>query len=300
MKWEEDARVLVDAIPVHDIIKNMIIVWAERTARKNKSDMVTMKEMQQTRDDYFEHFGPEKIAKIQKVRDEGSSDDDIDPQTALNKDPALYTVELCHSRFFGCDRDLINVKELGPKIKKKMEELKITEILADKACEVLMPHSTFTISVSGCANSCTACETKEVGIYGVAKPILTDKECSQCENCVNICLDRIITLKDGRPVINYDYCKICGACINVCSTGTLAAEEQGCRIMVGGSFGRFAQNGRELYKVTDLDKIDPILESCVDIVKKEWDEEHEDHFSFVVNRTGISPIFEHLKNVGKL
>ena len=51
---------------------------------------------------------------------------------------------------------------------------------------------------------------------------------------------------------------------------------------------------------TDTDKIDPILESCVDLIKKEWDEEHEDHFNFVINRTGISPIFEHLKNVGKL
>lgn len=300
MKWEEDARELVESIPVHDIIKNMIIVWAERTARKNKSDVVTMKEMQQTRDDYFEHFGPEKIAKIQSARAEGQSDDDLDPQTALNKDPALYTVELCHSRFFGCDRDLINVRELGPKIKKKMEELKITEILADKACEVLMPHSTFTISISGCANSCTACEAKEVGIHGVAKPIITDKECSQCEKCVHTCLDRIITIKDGRPEINYDYCKFCGACVVFCPTGTLAADEQGCRIMVGGSFGRFAQYGRELYKVTDMDKIDPILEACVDLVKKEWDEEHEDHFSFVVNRTGISPIYEHLREVGKL
>jgi len=35
-------------------------------------------------------------------------------------------------------------------------------------------------------------------------------------------------------------------------------------------------------------------------VKNEWAEDHEDHFSFVINRTGISPIFEHLKNAGKL
>lgn len=36
MHWEDDARLVVDAIPVHDIIKNMIILWAERCARGEK------------------------------------------------------------------------------------------------------------------------------------------------------------------------------------------------------------------------------------------------------------------------
>ena len=53
MKWEEDARQVVDAIPIHDIIKNMIILWAEKVARKNKRSAVTMEDMTQTRDDYF-------------------------------------------------------------------------------------------------------------------------------------------------------------------------------------------------------------------------------------------------------
>jgi len=300
MRWEKDARELVDAIPIHDIIKNMIIIWAEKIARKNKRDAVTMEDMAQTRDDYFSWFGPGKIAKIQQAREQGKSDDSLDPQTALNKDPALYTIELCHSRFFGCDRDLINVRDLGPRIKQKMEELKITEILADKACEVLMPHSTFTISISGCSNSCTAAESKEVGIHGTAKPMITDKECSQCASCVKTCLDRIITLSDSGPVINEDYCKVCGDCIRVCPTGTLAAAEKGCRIMAGGTFGRFARYGRELYKITGTDKVYPILEACVDLIKREWSEDHEDHFSFVINRTGIAPIFRHLKDVGKL
>jgi Pyruvate/2-oxoacid:ferredoxin oxidoreductase delta subunit len=300
MQWEKDARETVNSIPVHDIIRNLIILWAEKLARKNKSETVTMKEMLQTRDDYFEWFGPEKIAKIQQTREQGQSDSDIDPEVALNKDPALYTIELCHSRFFGCDRDLINVRELGPKIKQKMEELKITEILADKACEVLMPHSTFTISISGCSNLCTGAESREVGMHGAARPMITDKECSQCESCVKTCLDRIINLKDGRPVINEDYCKVCGDCIRVCPTGTLAVAEKGCRIMAGGTYGRFARYGTELYRITDTKIIFPILEACVDLVEKEWSDQHEDHFSFVIGRTGISPIFEYLRNVGKL
>ena len=72
MKWEEDARQVVDAIPVHDIIKNMIILWAERCARKDKRDIVTPEDMIKTRDDYFEWFGEAKIAKIQQARDQDS------------------------------------------------------------------------------------------------------------------------------------------------------------------------------------------------------------------------------------
>ena len=300
MKWEEDAKQVIDSIPIHDVIKNMIIVWAERIARKNKSDVVTMREVMQTRDDYFSHFGPEKMEKIQKVRDSGKSDTDIDIQIGLNKDPALYTIELCHSRFFGCDRDIINVRELGPKIKQKMEDLKITEILADKAFEVLMPHSTFTVSISGCANICTAAESKDIGIHGVAKPKITDVECVQCEKCVHVCLDRIITLKEGRPVINFDYCKLCGACINVCSTGTLAVEKKGCRILAGGTFGRFARYGSELFKLTDLEMIYPVLEASVELIKDELSENHEDNFSLLLRRTGVSPIYEYLHEVGEL
>ena len=78
MKWEEDAREVVDSIPVHDIIKNLIIIWAEKVARKNKRDAVTVEDMAQTRDDYFEFFGPEKIAKIQQAREQGKSDEDIE------------------------------------------------------------------------------------------------------------------------------------------------------------------------------------------------------------------------------
>ena len=77
MKWEKDAREVVDAIPIHDIIKNMVILWAEKLARKNKSGTVTMKEVTQTRDDYFEFLGQETMDRIQKLREEGKSDDGL-------------------------------------------------------------------------------------------------------------------------------------------------------------------------------------------------------------------------------
>ena len=70
--------------------------------------------------------------------------------------------------------------------------------------------------------------------------------------------------------------------------------------MAGGTFGRFAKYGTELYRLTDIDKIFPILEAAVSLIKDNLSETHEDNFSLLLRRTGISPIFEHLKKVDKL
>jgi hypothetical protein len=49
VKWEKEALEGVDAIPAHEITKNMVIIWAEKLARKKNSGMVTRKEVEQTR-----------------------------------------------------------------------------------------------------------------------------------------------------------------------------------------------------------------------------------------------------------
>ncbi len=290
MEWQKEAQEVVDAIPVPESIRNYVVLWAEKLARKNKATTVGIKEITQTRDDYFEFLGQEQMEKIQKVREEGRSDEEIDPMIELNKGPLLYTVDLCHDRFVGCNRALIDTRDLGKKVKEKMESLNITRILADKCHDVLMPHSTFTVSISGCANACSSPESHEVGIFGVADPVVTDVECSDCGQCTKICMDGLIHLADGKPVIDKNNCVLCGACIKFCPTGTIKAKEKGMSITVGGYLGRWKQYGQEIFRVTDESKINPVLDGCVDLIKKEWREDFEDHFSLVVRRCGIDSV----------
>jgi dissimilatory sulfite reductase (desulfoviridin) alpha/beta subunit len=70
--------------------------------------------------------------------------------------------------------------------------------------------------------------------------------------------------------------------------------------MAGGTFGRFAKYGTELFRLTDTDTIFPILEASVNLIKDNLSDTHEDNFSLLMRRTGISPIFEHLSRTGKL
>ena len=132
MEWTQEAKEVVDGIPMPEIMKNMTILYAEKLARKNKKKKVTIDEVVQTRDDYFELFGKTLTDRIQKIREEGVSDDAIDPLITLNKGAKLYQFELCHMRFVGCTRQIVDVVDLAKKIEKKMDEWKVTEMIADK------------------------------------------------------------------------------------------------------------------------------------------------------------------------
>jgi dissimilatory sulfite reductase (desulfoviridin) alpha/beta subunit len=134
-----------------------------------------------------------------------------------------------------------------------------------------------------------------VGIYGVADPMVTDVECSQCGKCTEICMDGLVHLENGKPVIDKNNCVLCGACIKYCPTGTIQAKDEGITITVGGYIGRWKQYGKEIFRITDESKIYPVLDACVDLIKKEWREDFEDHFSLVIRRSGVDSIQEHAR-----
>ena len=64
MKWDKEAKEVVDSIPMPEIMKNMTILYAEKLARKNKKAEVSMEEVVQTRDDYFELFGDTLMKRL--------------------------------------------------------------------------------------------------------------------------------------------------------------------------------------------------------------------------------------------
>ncbi|RMF93824.1 MAG: 4Fe-4S dicluster domain-containing protein [Candidatus Schekmanbacteria bacterium] len=290
MKWEQEARDAINAIPVPEIIKDMTTLYAEKLARADGVDTVTMDHINRTRDDYFEMLGDSYKERISCARCEGKSDSDVDPEIELNKGPSLFRVELCHQRFFGCPRQILDVKEAGKKVKEKLEEIKLTEIIADKTTEPFMPHNFFTVSISSCPNNCSAAETKDFGIYGVREPEIDEEKCNQCGKCIEVCPDDALLIKHGKIKLNSRACVICGACIEACPVGAIKNKKEGVRVLVGGRFGRWHTDAKELFKNEPFDTAMKALEAAVDLIKNEAGE-HE-HLYHLVNRLGLKPIYE--------
>jgi dissimilatory sulfite reductase (desulfoviridin) alpha/beta subunit len=292
MEWEKDAQQVVDSIPVPEIMKNMTILYAEKLARKNKKAKVSMDEVAQTRDDYFELFGDAHFKRLKEVREKRISDDSIDPHNELNKGPLLYQFELCHMRFVGCWRQVIDVVDLAKKLKPKMEEWKVTEMIADKFDVPFMPHTLFTVSISSCPNNCTAAEVKDFGVHGVAIPKFIPEKCTKCGKCQEACIDEAIIMGEEGPEIIMKHCVQCGACATDCPEGAMVIDKKGYRVMVGGHFGRWHHIAKEVFKIGDEDKVVKALYNSIELLRKEA--KSEEHLYHMVERFGLEPIYKDL------
>ena len=291
MKWNQDARDIVDAIPMPDIMKKMSTLYSEKLARKANKDVVTMDEVTQTREDYFELFGDTLMKRLRENREKGLTDDAVDPEIPLNQGNILFQFELCHMRFVGCTRQIIDVVDLGKKIRKNLEDWKVTEMIADKFDVPFMPHTLFTVSISSCPNNCTAAEVKDIGIHGIAIPAFSAPEkCTKCGKCAKACIEDAIIIKKNGPVINKRYCTQCGACAFECPEDAMTVAERGHRFLVGGHFGRFHHIGKELFKCGDEGKVMKALEASIDLLREKAGS--EEHLYHMVERYGLEPIYK--------
>jgi dissimilatory sulfite reductase (desulfoviridin) alpha/beta subunit len=294
MEWEKDAKEVVDSIPVPEIMKNMTTLYAEKLARKNKKTRVSIEEVAQTRDDYFQLFGATINKKMQEWREQGITDASVDPQDELNKGPQLYKIELCHMRFVGCMRQVIDVVELGRKLKQKLEEWKVTEMIADKFDVPFMPHTLLTVSISSCANCCTHVDTKDFGIHGVAIPKFIPEKCTKCGRCASaeVCLDEAIVMNEQGPKIIMQHCKQCGACALECPEGAMVIDKKGYRVMVGGVGHRWHQIAKEVFKIGNEDQVIKALYNSIELLRKEA--KSEEHLFHMIERYGLKPIYKDL------
>jgi anaerobic sulfite reductase subunit C len=184
------------------------------------------------------------------------------------------------------------VVELAKTLKKKIEEWKVTEMIADKFDVPFMPHTLFTVSISACPNNCTAAEVKDFGIHGIAIPSFNPDKCTQCGKCVEACIDRAIVMEKDGPVIIQKHCKLCGACAIECPEGAMQIAEQGCRVMAGGHFGRWHHIGKEVFKMGNEEKVIKALFNSIELLRKEA--KSEEHLYHMVERFGLEPIYKNL------
>jgi len=299
MQWEKEAVEEFVKMPLADVMKETGKLFCEKLARKNKSDRVTRKEINVMKKIYYDRVSEEARNKeLDKRIAEGETDlrerMETSARAILKKEIDLFNVNLCHARYFLCISQNIEVRQLKKEIEEKLRALRVSEMIADmlRDDERILAHHKITVSVSGCVNGCTGPETSPFGISGVSKPVVTEADCSECFTCVERCRRNAIVIRNQRPEVDEAQCDRCGNCIKFCPNDVFAAEESGYRIFVGGKFGRFHQDGYELFKIADKETLMEALEATIGLIRGEAI--GEESLTSIINRVGVAPIFQKL------
>lgn len=180
---------------------------------------------------------------------------------------AWWRIERCRN----CRYAVIELDNLENSIKKLMKELDFDN-KRKKALAVNKPssHQVFKISISGCPNSCSQPQIKDVGFQGQVIPVVNDG-CILCGDCVLSCPDKAINLSGAGPEINRNVCLNCGRCVRSCPAGVLWGAQVGYRILVGGKLGRRPRLAEEAFAIGNEQDVLSVIKGAAKLMT---DKEH--------------------------
>ncbi len=116
--------------------------------------------------------------------------------------------------------------------------------------DVTLPHK-FKIAVGGCPNNCVKPDLNDLGIIGQRVPLFDFSKCRGCARCQveTGCPVKVAEVKDGCLKVDADACNGCGRCKGKCPFGVTEEYMEGCKIYIGGRWGKKVANGRPLDKL---------------------------------------------------
>ena len=167
-----------------------------------------------------------------------------------------------------CPNRACDSSALAREIESVLEAEDILGFLKKNVAGDLKFHHEFRVVLADCPNACSRPQISDIGIIGARKPGVSDEACSQCMACVDCCDESAVTPGNESPVIDFDACVLCGKCIEVCPTGTLAEQEKGFRVLLGGRLGRHPRLGMELPGLYSHTRVVDLVKSCVSFYKK--------------------------------
>lgn len=131
--------------------------------------------------------------------------------------------------------------------------------------DIKLPHK-FKIGIGGCPNSCMKPSLNDIGIEGCKVFEFDSELCRGCKKCaISInCPSKAVSTVDGKAVIDKSKCKSCGVCVGKCPFGAVPKEvEAGCRIYVGGTWGKNHRFGTLLSGIYSESEVPEIIEKVM-------------------------------------
>lgn len=129
-----------------------------------------------------------------------------------------------------------------------------------------LPHK-FKIAVGGCPNMCVKPDLNDLGIVGQRVPQIDLEKCRACKVCqvVKACpMGDAQIGPDGKITIDGSMCNHCGRCIGSCPFGAVTEGLAGCKVYIGGRWGKKTAHGRALDKIfTSEDEVMDVVERAI-------------------------------------
>jgi len=131
--------------------------------------------------------------------------------------------------------------------------------------DVKLPHK-FKIGVGGCPNNCVKPDINDLGIIGQRVPKIDFGKCHGCKKCAieSACPMNAVKVTDGKITKDESVCNSCGRCVSKCPFGAFDGYTNGCRIYIGGRWGKKTARGRALTKLfTEKEEVLNVVERAI-------------------------------------
>jgi len=233
MRWDIAAEKACEMLPIPPMMGPYARLQAEKIARHKGLACVTTDIIKETEGIYSDFMGQEKVEQLRAFIAGTGPAPELEDELFFEDEAALYNIEVCYTKY-GENSKIVRgiLKDMMRSIKSIMADENLTEIMADLSTVALHGGSRFNLGMTGCPNCCVNPYLKDFGIILQHRVDITDAECTQCGNCLKMCMDKAIKLSDGGPIIDREVCAQCELCARDCPTGKLVVSARDSKLLL--------------------------------------------------------------------
>ncbi|MFO8085864.1 MAG: hypothetical protein R6U27_16260 [Desulfobacterales bacterium] len=154
MKWTPEAEASIKKVPF--FVRKKVRLRVEKEAAKSGKAMVGIEEVKATQKRYLSGMASEIKG---------------------------YQLDACFGPS-GCPNRAAISDSLVKSLEQILQKADLLSFLKEQVGENIKFHHEFRVSVADCPNACSQPQIKDIGIIGAIVPTVTEKECSQCGECL--------------------------------------------------------------------------------------------------------------------